>query len=238
MLKTCENCGEEVLYGSTSSLNHAIRNNKGCKNCVVELRAKKGVSNTNKSNFGNKNGMYGKSFYDIWVEKYGVDIANIKLQEHKIKLSKVTKGDQNGMYNKSPGIGSGNGISGWYKNWYFRSLNELSYMIYVIERFNLNWISAECKKYRVPYIDENNNQRTYVPDFIINDKYIIEIKPKALRSTKLNIIKFEAATQFYNDLKFKVTSSPRIIKKEELLELIENNKLKLTKKWEDRIKPL
>ena len=54
LLKTCENCGEEVLYGSTSSLNHAIRNNKGCKNCVVELRAKKGVSNTNKSNFGNK----------------------------------------------------------------------------------------------------------------------------------------------------------------------------------------
>ena len=32
---------------------------------------------------GDKNPMYGKSVYDVWVEKYGVDIANIKLIQRK-----------------------------------------------------------------------------------------------------------------------------------------------------------
>ena len=33
------------------------------------------------------------------------------------------------MYGRFSPRGSGNGWSGWYKEWYFRSLLELSYMI-------------------------------------------------------------------------------------------------------------
>jgi len=51
------------------------------------------------------------------------------------------------MYGKPAPIGSGNGWSGWYKGWYFRSLLELSFMINVIERFKMSWQNAETKKH-------------------------------------------------------------------------------------------
>lgn len=35
---------------------------------------------------GKNNGMYGKSFYDMWVINYGIEIADIKLKEYKEKL--------------------------------------------------------------------------------------------------------------------------------------------------------
>lgn len=38
---------------------------------------------------GSRNGMYGKSFYDIWVKKYGLQIANKKLEEYKNKKKKI-----------------------------------------------------------------------------------------------------------------------------------------------------
>ena len=82
------------------------------------------------------------------------------------------------MYGKPAPIGSGNGWSGWYKGWYFRSLLELSFMINVIERFNMPWISAENQTYKISYVDTNLKQRNYYADFIIDNKYIVECKPK------------------------------------------------------------
>jgi len=41
---------------------------------------------------GEKNGMYGKSNYSIWIEKYGAEIANQKRIERSIKASKSLKG--------------------------------------------------------------------------------------------------------------------------------------------------
>jgi len=49
---------------------------------------------------GDKNPMFGKKPYDIWLEKYGKDDADKKLEEWK---SKVTyKGDKNPMFGKKP----------------------------------------------------------------------------------------------------------------------------------------
>jgi len=43
---------------------------------------KQHISNLRK---GSKNGMFGRTFYEIWIEKYGKEIADIKLEEHKQK---------------------------------------------------------------------------------------------------------------------------------------------------------
>ncbi|MBR4316812.1 MAG: hypothetical protein IKP65_07630 [Alphaproteobacteria bacterium] len=42
--------------------------------------------------------------------------------ELKKKYSEKSKGKNNPMYGKPAPKGSGNGVSGWYKGWFFRSL--------------------------------------------------------------------------------------------------------------------
>jgi hypothetical protein len=44
---------------------------------------------------GEKNGMYGKNVYDIWVEKYGKEEADRRLKNKKEKLSKNRRGINN-----------------------------------------------------------------------------------------------------------------------------------------------
>lgn len=117
------------------------------------------------------NPMSGKSFYDIWVEKYGKEDADKKMLLYKKNKSEETSGENNPMYGKPSPQGSGNGWSGWYKGWFFRSIHELSFMINYIERFELNWKSAESKSYKIEYIDYDGKKRNYFPDFIIGNKY-------------------------------------------------------------------
>lgn len=50
---------------------------------------------------GKNNPMYNRSVYDVWVKKYGIDIANEKLQKQIEKISKINTGKNNGMYGKS-----------------------------------------------------------------------------------------------------------------------------------------
>lgn len=50
---------------------------------------------------GEKNPMYGKTYFDIWVDKYGVDIALVKLSERNKKQAKSISGQKNPMYGKS-----------------------------------------------------------------------------------------------------------------------------------------
>ena len=92
---------------------------------------------------GRNNPMFGKNFYDIWVEKYGKEVANDKLKDYKTKQSENNKGDKNKMFGKPSPNGSGNGWSGWYNGWFFRSILELSYMINIIEKYNISWKNAE-----------------------------------------------------------------------------------------------
>lgn len=182
---------------------------------------------------GVKNPMYGKSFYDTWVKKYGKNIAEIKLSNFKKLQSKLNSGENNPMYGKPSPKNSGNGICGWYKGWFFRSLLELSYMIYVIERFNLTWENGESEKYKIPY-EIDGVKRNYFPDFVIGGKYVIECKPKKLWKIKINDIKFKFAKEFCkkNNLIFKITDISKI-KKPYLLVLISNGDVVLTNKWKN-----
>lgn len=158
-----------------------------------------------------------------------------KAKKIKKKLSDNNRGKNNPMYGKPSPIGSGNGWSGWYKGWYFRSLLELSYMINIIERFNIKWKSAENKKYQIKYIDYNGIERSHFGDFILNDKYFIEIKPKKLWRTVNNNIINCACRKFCteNNLIFKIIE-PTKLSTTELTKLILNNKVKLIERYKKK----
>ncbi len=188
-----------------------------------------------KSISGKNNPMFGKSVYSVWIEKYGKEIADNKLIEYKKKQSLNNSGEKNSMYGKPAPINSGNGICGWYKGWFFRSLLELSYMIYVIERFNLIWENGESEKYKISYTQDGIS-KNYFPDFVINGKYIVECKPKKLWITSKNLLKFEFAKKYCeeNNYAFKVRDIPKL-ERPELLSLINSGLVELTNKWKNKI---
>lgn len=190
-------------------------------------------------NSGDKNAMFGKNFYKIWVEKYGEKIANQKLESFKNKISNNNSGVKNPMYGKPSPKGSGNGWSGWYKGWYFRSLRELTYMIKIIERFNLKWENGESNKWKVKYIDYKGDECNYFPDFIINQKYMVESKPKKLWNSDVVIRKKESAIKFCveNNLTYKLVDVG-ILTNDEIKKLHDNNLLIFLPRYEEKYKKL
>lgn len=184
---------------------------------------------------GKDNLSFGKSVYDWWIEKYGKEIADQKMYEYRKKQSIKSSGKNNSMYGKPSPQGSGNGWSGWYNGWYFRSLYELSYMIKVIERFNLKWESGEKKKYLISYVDWNGKQRNYFCDFVINGKYLIECKPKKLHSAISVRSKIKGAEKFCNKngLKYKLVS-PKKLTEEEIKDLYTSGKIKFLERYDKK----
>ncbi len=183
---------------------------------------KKKIGNSVK---GEKNGFYGKKH----------------TKETRRKMSESKKGTQAGeknpMYGKPSPVGSGNGWSGWYKEWFFRSLRELSYMINVIERFNFNWISGENNKHIIPYIDYDGRKRNYFVDFIINNKYMVEIKPKKLHLSKSVLLKKYAAINWCSSrgLIYKIMDS-KILPSSKIKKLHDKKEIIFTKRYEKKFK--
>lgn len=206
------------------------------KEHTKETKDKIRVSLSGKTS-GTNNGMYGKNFFDIWVEKYGKEVADEKLVELRRKQSLASSGENNPMYGKTSPKGSGNGWSGWYKGWFFRSLHELTFMINVIERFGFEWKSAETNQYKIGYIDYKGTNRNYFPDFILNDKYLVECKPRKLWESKTVLDKKNAALEFCknNGLIYKMVDVGKL-SEEKLKSLYDNNEIKLTKRYEQKYK--
>ena len=184
---------------------------------------------------GEKNGMYGKSIPSekkgkTYIELYGIE----KATQLKNKISKRSSGENNPMFGKPSPVGSGNGWSGHYNNYYFRSLLELSFIINIVERFKLNLKSAES--IRIRYSD-NGRDRNYIPDFIINDKYLIEIKPKKLVNSPSVILKKNAALSYCHshNLVYKIIS-PRMIEFSIVKELVESGRVKFLEKYYTKYK--
>jgi len=211
----------EEMYGKEKSL-------------LIKLNQSKQTSGENNANYGGSwHGINpgfnqkGKTIDEI----YGKEKADI-IRE---KLSKKSTGENNPMYGKPTPIGSGNGWSGWYNGWYFRSLRELSYMINVIERFNLKWENAEKRKYEIKYLDYKGTPRTYRPDFLIENKYLVEIKPKKLWNSSNIKKKKEAAIIFCNEYKLKYKLiSPRMLSFEEINILVEQTKLEFLDRYKKK----
>jgi hypothetical protein len=247
--RPCRSCSSKIRYknyGSTIDIiNAEVKSGErknGFQNHVHSIESKNLISQSHLNNSdsyktpefrdkmriissGENNSMYGKTVFDIWVEKYGIEEANKRDSNRRKKWSSKSKGKNNPMYGKEPPQKSGNGISGWYNSFFFRSLHELKFIL-ICERFKLKIISAE--KIRIKYLSYTGNERTYSPDFIVDNKYLIEVKPKKLHNTPLNLLKFASVIEYCkeNELKFKVLDFG-IVPQYQLNELIAKNIVKL-----------
>lgn len=262
----CDNCGKEYIIKLRSQQNGFLKNNKDiCKSCIdrknivkynklqkgktLEERigiekAKKAKSKMSKSRSGKGNPNFGGIWHGVnqgllnkgkkLEEIHGIEKAARMRENLSIKFS----GKNNPMYGNPSPQGSGNGWSGWYKGWFFRSFKELSYMIFVIERFNLKWENAEQNKYKIKYIDWKGNSRTYHSDFLIEEKYLVEIKPKNFWNSDGVKRKKEAAEIWCkeNNFKYKLTECTKQITFKEIQDLIKENKLIFTKRYQQKFK--
>jgi hypothetical protein len=165
---------------------------------------------------GKNNPMHGKNLHDVWVEKYGKEIADQKQLELNKKRSIQMKGKGNNMYGKPSPNKAGKGISGRYKDFYFRSLRELYYIITYLEPNNLPIISAERKDLQIPYTNYDGAERTYRADFLVGNT-LVEVKPKKLKDTPLIKLKEEAAKKFCEE--------HNMIYKIEYIEIVDYSKI-------------
>lgn len=179
---------------------------------------------------GINNANYGISNHQRWVKKYGKSKAD-ELEKKRIeKMANTLKGRPG----NPPPHGAGNGWSGWYKGWFFRSLHELSYMIKVIEANNFKWISAECSALKVGYVDQSGQPHNYFADFFLNENTLVEVKPIRLRSLKLVELKRKAAEQFCKEKGYKyLIDSCEILSEQELQNLYKKGLLKFTRKYQE-----
>lgn len=183
---------------------------------------------------GKNNPMYGKTFYQVWIEKYGQEEADRRLELKRKKNSESSTGKNNPMYGKPSPKKAGNGWCGWYKNWFFRSLRELSYVIDVLEKNHLGWKSCEGL-IRIEYKDWNGTDRTYSPDFLVGNS-LIEIKPIKLHES-INVLYKKRAAEKYcleNGYKYFLTDCD-ILQFSTLHSLIDAGLIILTNKTKDRL---
>lgn len=172
-----------------------------------------------------------KNMMEIWTRKYGLVEAEKRLTEYLQKKSIAMSGTNNHMYGKPSPHGSGNGISGWFNNViFFRSLLELNFLV-TCHKLKYTVRSTECKEFQVKYYSIDF-YRNYYPDFILNEKYIVECKPERLIHTLNNQAKFKAAVEKWGVEKFKVITPPKF-DIHRIPQLIQDGLIKLTDKSEN-----
>jgi len=122
---------------------------------------------------GDKNPMYGRSVFSVWLEKYGEIEANIRYQKMLINKSKnVKRGKESNFYGKCY-----HGKGEWYKckngdSVWMRSSWEIKYATY-LDKNNIEWF-FEPEAFPINY---NNAEGTYRPDFYLIDcDLYVEVK--------------------------------------------------------------
>lgn len=261
--RNCPRCKKKISYTTVSVRNRKERKQQLCKSCAL-TQYFNSIDRSGKKNafFGrhhskktretisakalgrphpvDKNkGMHGRSVYDVWLKKYGKTEADLRRKCLNNKLSNCFSGKNNPMYGKPSPTKSGNGWSGWYKGWYFRSIRELSYVINVLERKHLSWTGGE--KIRIPYIDKQGNDRTYTPDFLVETKMLIEIKPKRLKRLPENLAKKQAAIKYCkkHNLIYKMIDVRRNkLTIDQTIDLYKNRLITLTEKYRKKIEQI
>jgi len=207
-----------------------------CKRCTeqlpMEIRfgkegAKRYHTNMSKATKGKPGPLKGQTFDEFYKD-------NPEYAEKRKKMCSQP-GKLNPMYGKVAKNSDGRGYNGWYKNFFFRSLLELSFIKYC-EKNNIKIACAE--HISIPYLENS----TYHPDFIINNDTIIELKPLRLQNNEINKNKNFACIYWceINNYKYKVLSELDFeqIKPIEFIKMIKDNEIKLTKRTEERIRKL
>lgn len=114
------------------------------------------------------------------------------------------------------------------EKFFFRSLKEISYVL-LCEKNKISWISAEKEEFAVWYKDVYGKDRRYYPDFFVDGKIIVEIKPRKHQNGKLVQLKAEAMKEFCKKKGYTyMMVSPRRINKSELEELIDNKTIEFS----------
>jgi len=211
------------LKGKPKSLTHR-------KNLSLSISGEKHPQ-FGKHEWRGKNQNYNKHL-ENWKGKTFNEIFGIeKSKSISEKLSFSRMGEKNPMFGKPSPTGSGNGWSGWFKEKYFRSLLELSFMIQ-------NPFATSAEGIRIPYINHEGLLRNYFPDFSIGE-LVIEVKPKKLISTINNRKKFEAARKLFGD-KFQVMTEEDTIQLtfDDLRLLIDSGDVKFIDRYQTKYEAL
>ncbi len=159
------------LFNKFKSINLVVNELNICRKVIKRTLKENGINIKQKG----QNGFN----LEKWEYLYGKDMAR-KMWEKATYSS-----------------GGQRGIAGLYLNKYwFRSLVELSYILY-LEKNNIKWETAETTDYIIKYKDSCNIERRYHPDFfLIENKQLIEIKPKNLQKDLVVLEKAKAAQDF------------------------------------------
>ncbi len=252
-IRNCPECNKQITYKSVYRYNTANEEKCKCKSCnnkgnnnpfYGKYHTNKtkdklsllqiGVPNTKEHNNKIKawanthdNPMKGKSVYEMWVKNHGKKEADRRMSELKRNHSKRFSGSGNPMYGRPSPMGTGQGWKGWYKTHYFRSLRELSYMIYLDEN-NITWESGESKRFTVEYTDYKGTKRTYRPDFFVDNKIIIEIKPQRLHNSPSVLAKKKSIESFCNKNGFTYELKDQLIEPDKIKLGHENKTIKFS----------
>lgn len=258
--RNCPDCNCELTYKSKSALNLAYKKNGFCRKCsqkgernaffgkhhskeTIELLSKQDKSYTKTKEFSDKvkQSMIGidtsVNLIELWTEKYGKEEAEKREFQRRKKLSETMSGEGNPMYGKPSPRPAGGGVKGWYHDHFFRSLRELTYMLFLVEN-NKEWKSAEATELRIHYVNPYTSKNaTYVADFLVEDKFLVECKPKNLQDTRINQAKTEAAEKFCqeNDLIYQIID-PDVITWKKLFELVESGSVVLTERTREKLR--
>ncbi len=168
-----------------------------------------------------------------WQYLHGEDEGLRLWNEYTSDISKRCIGKGNPMYNIPSPNGAGQGRKGWYKDFYFRSLRELCYLLDLDEK-KIPWKTAESNKYSIKYKNYDGTDRTYRPNFLVNGNTLVEIKPKRLQKSPLIMLKTAAAIEFCKDkdLTYEIIDFP--ISKEKIQLALDNNLIKFARDYKER----
>lgn len=226
--KECHNCGKEFLMKGPAS-NHCSRN------CITTTRNKKWAvggetwrekwgeeadakmeerrMKISAATSGEKNPIYGKprpqSVKDAIsrfhsrtdIEKYGEE----KAAEISAKKSRAMTGEKNPAYGKVYSRG-GRSVKGYYKEKFFRSLLEYSFMKH-IESTGVSLDDFDYENFLVPWVNELGVNRTYRPDFChFASRTVYEVKQSYM--VPYYKLKHEAASLYLKErgLTFRVVT--------------------------------
>lgn len=140
-----------------------------------------------------------RSLKERMILRYSKENVDKLTQERSKRMSLQMTGENSPRWGKPPLKTHSSGIHGWYKEkHHFRSLKELSYIM-SLEDSKEEWQSGEEKSFFIRYKDIDGKERNYWPDFIIGDKKIVEIKPKALQANAHILAKANAAVEFCSE---------------------------------------
>ena len=81
----------------------------------------------------------------------------------------------------------------------FRLRSGLENLFLIRCHYDKKVIDLKYETIRVPYVDDTGKSRKTIPDFLINHKHLIEIKPLFNQQIKLVQIKYKAMTKYCED---------------------------------------